>query len=200
MTIKKIFSKAKTRSQNNKKIYEVKLNFDIAEQRSITELVKANSDEEALEKAQIQFSHRSIDHLFHCADRNWWENRFNIQNISQQIINKNKKIYLSHPQQEILEKLCKGYHLKINTYYDSCKWVIVKTSENDDWGNAVNITTINALFRKGLLIPIAVRDMSTEELNAQIALGSIGDMLTTYGVNYDQVKQLGIKLKNMPQS
>lgn len=173
--------------------YEVKFSFEITEKRHITEIVKANDDEEALNKAIKQFSNRPAVYVHHRSDALWHDgNRFGIQNITRRIVKRDRKaIYLSDGQRSVIKKLqSQGAYLTINNYG---RWFIRLPNDND---RAIepSIATIDALFKKGFLIPLAAL-LSENELDAQKAIGSLGNLAKRFILNTQLLKELNIKIK-----
>ncbi len=188
--------KVQSKSQNS--FYEVRIDFEVTAKRYVTEIIAAKNDKESLEKARRQFSLRPPGYVFLHSEYDYSEeNLHGIQNIRQSVLKRNKKVWIAGAQKEILEILQEeNYYLALSV---NNSWHIYNTADERDC-MSVNMASVNALFKKGLLIPRAVRDMTDKEIKTQEALGTLEERMIQFVINYNQAKQLKIKfLTNMPQ-
>jgi hypothetical protein len=204
MTLKEAIQGSKT-TRKSKRLYEVHVDFQLIETRFLTEIVQADSDEDAIEKAKLQFSMRPKNYIGYCSNADIKnDDRFSFENIRPQIKKRNKNKSITRAQRRLLEQLCiSNRYVRQRAWYNGAiEWRLVQSLRAKGEGYRdgsvhIPIVTIRGLFRRGLLIPIVVRDKLEDEMKIQKALGTAGDIYMFYGINFDQVKSLGIELKNM---
>lgn len=204
MTLKEAIQKSKTTRSKRGSLYEVRINFQLIKPRFLTEIVRANSDEDAIEKAKKQFTMRPKESIEYCSKINKNDPHLRLEpTIQVQIKKRCKSKSISPAQLDLLKELSIP-----NRYIKQCVWENnyvewhLRDSLRDNYirrsFRRIPFSTIEALFKKGLLIPIIVRDKLEDEMQIQKALGTAGDIYMYYGINYAQVKALGIKIQNIP--
>ena len=200
MTLKEAIMKKTSKASKTKtddgEFWEVRIDAEVIEQVHIVEYVKASSKAEAQEAAFKQFKKRTPAIVNSQAMRKWKdENRYSLQHLRTTEIQKRKKPAFSKLQREILKALMEGQHLQ-RSY---SQWVLVDpTTYTDKWGNnyserSVPKVSVNALFRKGLLIDLVTANMSEQEVEMQTAIGSLPEQ-KAYTIDKKVVKALGLRL------
>ncbi len=182
-----------------RKFYYVKIEFDVIEKRSLRHMVQANTRDEAIKAANIAFSNTDALHL---ALRGETRNprRYKIDDPAITSIKPASRVSLSSLQRTVLEQMYFD-NLKLfsaGSYTNSRR---LKKSENSQEGSANMVTsqTVDALYRKGLIIPESKLIKTENEAIIQKALGTLPSN-SVLVVNRDIVAQYGLRLKdpNLP--
>jgi hypothetical protein len=184
----------KVQRDGRPKMYAVRLDFQVTETRCIEELVFADSEEDAHQKAEEQFKLRPNAFVFYHTDYVYPRegSRHGIQNILSHITRQDIIVNFSAQQRKLIQCLMESNIYLIPSWRGT--WELTNLSNPPVNGNKrVSSQTVNSLFRKGLLIPLAIRDISKEEIAIQKALGSLRP-LDIFTLNTNQMKRLGIKL------
>ena len=182
-------------ANTNDKYYRVVFNLETVEQVSVIEFVKASSPEEAQKAASKQFRKRTPKFVHNRANRPWNRYKvFSIQNLQLGEVQTRNRFALSELQQKVLKLLKDGHYLE-PSYSD--RWHLVNPNKKDQWGNtekmAVASISVDSLFQKGLLTPLATVNMSDQEIEVQEALGSTPET-DAYTIDMKTIEKLGFKL------
>lgn len=180
-----------------RKFYSVKIEFDVIEKKSLRHMVQANTRDEAVKAAQVAFSNTDALHL---AVRGKIGNprRYKINDPSIVAIQQTSRISLSSLQRDILQRM----------YFDGLKlfsrgsWTnsrALKKSANSQERTVINgiisCQTVDALYRKGLIIPESMLIKNKNETIVQKALGTLPSD-STLVINRSMVTVYGLRLKD----
>ena len=192
MTLKEALNSKRPATASAGGMYEVRIDLEVVEPVWVVEYIKASSPEEAKSIALKQFSER-VHKYTHDRARRSWENddRFFIQNLQSTTIKSRKRISVSPLQRKILKRLMeKGVSLE----YRGGRWYSVdSTNPTKWWQYNVPSVSVDSLFQKGLLTPLATIDMSDEEIEIQRAVGSLPET-KAYTINMKTLKNLGLRI------
>jgi len=191
MTLKEVLNSKRPTTTSVGGMYEVKINLEVVEQVWVVEYIKASSPEEARSMALKQFNERTHKHTHNRANRDWTNHeRFFIQNLQTTTTNSRRRISISPTQRKILKKLMgKGASLD----HRVGRWYLIDATSSK-WGyNSVPSVSVDALFSKGLLTPLATANISDKEVEMQKAVGSLPET-KAYTINMKTLKNLGLRI------
>ena len=204
MSLKDLVQKAKQKKRQAKifgpnkqglKIFEVDMRFDVNSIRHIKEIVLAKNEAEARTIANQQFKKREITYIFDRAkaprDSSVTISLGKIHNIKQL-----RGASLSRVQRRVLEHLIVGFKLYPKYADDRTYGKVLKLSEADEvrWSDShryVSVSTIDALYRKGLILPYSQVMLGEKEIKIQGTLPKD----TIFMLNQKRVDEFKLRIK-----
>jgi len=194
MTLKEALNSKRPATASVGGMYEVKINLEVVEPVWVVEYIKASSPEEAQSMALKQFNERTHKHTHDRARRSWkTDDRFSIQNLQATATKSRRRISISKTQREILKSLMKK---GISLEHRGGRWYLMDSVNPARWwwhNNQVPNVSVDSLFQKGLLTPLATVDMSDKEIEIQEAVGSLPET-KAYTINMKTLKNLGLRI------
>ena len=207
MSLKDLVQKAKQKKRQAKvfapnkqglKIFEVDMRFDVKSIRHIREIVLAKNEAEARTIANQQFKKRDLTYIF---DRAKSPRNSSVAISSGKIyhIKQLRGASLSGAQRRVLEHLVAGFKLYPRYADDRTYSKVLKLSEKDEvlWSEShryVSVNTIDALYRKGLILPYSQVMLNEKEIKIQKALGTLPKD-TIFMLNQKRVDEFKLRIK-----
>jgi len=200
MSLKQIIAAAKNKKKSSaktfkdgKKIFDIQIKYDVTYEKYIVETILAETEEEALIQARRQF-HSKEEKFLIKRGTVLTDTKPRLQITSIPTIKIKKTLNLTPTQKLILRKLLAGYKLypwDINSYLLDKVTPSFK-SYNDE--NICYMSSLKSLLTKNLIIPLSQLDVSNEEIDIQIALGTLQRDKPVYVLNAPQIVQYGLVL------
>jgi len=221
ITLKDIIINSKKTGKERKagqQCYSVQIDFDICDKASVTETVMADSPEEAEQQAYARISAMTLQELQRQAARKYDENGEVVrctQNVRTIEVKTRKRPQLSSNQKEVLDLLARGLLIQHNYYSNyicNQEHELIKVRRTVlVWHPKLNtnikvkkVTEYNvsrltfvALYNKGLIVQVELKDASAKEIEVRTAIGELGKFkhTTYFCINEKVAKLYGIEIK-----
>lgn len=183
----------------SKKFLKITVHYEVTKKQYAIEIVAADSIEEA-ESLVLQRVREQIPEVLYYNSNAFFEtnrpeNLYGVQNIKITSTKETKRPSLTEGQLDLINKLRENSNYCIETY--NRYWVIRDITKRKIYGWGGNVKSVSAvtarsLLRRGFLKLRCKEGLSKEEIQIQLALGTL-EIVPQYILDEEKLKQFNYK-------